>query len=167
MNLQEQISRMKSMMGVIKEDFDNIKNIDYEDELFQHHKRDNLPYHSKYDETKTVESYKEHFMDEVKKYIVEDNKIMLYRVVAVPNESQIKKPFGIYWAFKKEDSNVINWEDINEPENLKVYRITALFDINDIDWKNSFDLYLMNDFMESEIRTKQDVNPTDYFIEEI
>ena len=167
MNLQEQISRIQEMMGVINEDFDNIKNIDYEDELFHHHKRDNLPYLSKYDETKTVESYKEHFMDEVKKYIMEDNKIMLYRVVAVPNESQIKKPFGIYWAFKKEDSNVINWEDINEPENLKVYRITALFDINDIDWKNSFDLYLMNDFMESEIRTKQDVNPTDYFIEEI
>ena len=125
------------------------------------------PYHSKYDETKTVEDYKEHFIDEVKKYIVEDDKIMLYRVIAVQNESQIKKPFGKYWAFKKEDSQVINWENINEPENLKVYRITALFDIKDIDWKNSFDLYLMNDFMESEIRTKKNVNPKDYFIEEI
>ena len=154
------------MMGVITENI-NVSDIDYNEEHFDFHKKHNLQHHSKYGDDKNLDDFKSDFINEVKKYIVEDNKILLYRVIATNDESQIRKPFGIHWAFKKEDSRVINWEEIDEPENLNIYRITALFDLKDVDWKNSFDLYLMNDFMESEIRVKRDAMPQDYFIEEI
>jgi len=166
MNLQEQVYRIQSMMGIISESLD-VTDIDYDDVLFDYHKKQNLQYHSKNGNDKNLDDFKKHFIDEIKKYIFEDNKILLYRVIAVNDESQIRKPFGIYWSFKKEDSQVINWEEIDDPENLNVYRITALFDIKDIDLKNSFELYLINDFMESEIRIKKGVMPQDYFIEKI
>jgi hypothetical protein len=157
MNLQEHIRR------VLREHIE----FDYDQESFDYNEKENLPYHSKYKSGKSVDYYKKHFIEEIKKFIVENNKIILYRVVATKKESDIKKPFGIYWAFKKEDSQVIDFETISDIEGLKIFRITALFNLNDINWKDSFDLYLMNDFMESELRIKDGVKPEEYFIEEI
>ena len=157
MNLQESIRR------ILREEIE----FNYGQDLFDYHKKENLPYHSKYKRGESIDYYKKHFIDEVKKHIVEDNQILLYRVVATKKEKDIKKPFGIYWAFKKEDSQVIDWENIKDTDDLKLFRITALFNLSDINWKNSFDLYLMNDFMESEIRVKDGANPEEYFIEEL
>ena len=157
MNLRENIRR------ILREEIE----FNYPQNFFDYHKKENLQYHSKYKRGESIDYYKKHFIDEVKKYIVEDNKIILYRVVTTKKEKDIKKPFGIYWAFKKEDSQVIDWENIKDTDDLKLFRITALFDFNDINWKDSFDLYLMNDFMESEIRVKDGANPEEYFIEEL
>lgn len=157
MNLRENIRR------ILREEIE----FNYPQDFFDYHKKENLQYHSKYKRGESIDYYKKHFIDEVKKYRVEDNKIILYRVVTTKKEKDIKKPFGIYWAFKKEDSQVIDWENIKDTDDLKLFRITALFDFNDINWKDSFDLYLMNDFMESEIRVKDGANPEEYFIEEL
>ena len=156
-NLQETIRR------ILREEIE----FDYPEDSFNYNKKENLPYHSKYEKDKKLDDYKKDFINEIKKYIVENNKIILYRVIATKSEKDIKKPFGIYWAFKKEDSRVIDWETIDDIEELKVFRMTALFNLSDINWEHSFDLYLMNDFMESELRVKEGVNPKDYFIEEI
>jgi hypothetical protein len=153
----------ESIRRILREEIE----FNYTQDFFDYHKKENLPYHSKYKRGESIDYYKKHFIDEVKKYIVEDNQILLYRVVTTKKEKDIKKPFGIYWAFKKEDSQVIDWENIKDTDDLKLFRITALFDLSDINWKDSFDLYLMNDFMESEIRVKDGANPEKYFIEEL
>jgi methyl coenzyme M reductase subunit D len=156
-DLQESIRR------ILREEIE----FNYGQDLFDYHKKENLPYHSKYKRGESIDYYKKHFIDEVKKHIVEDNQILLYRVVATKKEKDIKKPFGTYWAFKKEDSQVIDWENIKDTDDLKLFRITALFNLSDINWKDSFDLYLMNDFMESEIRVNYGANPEEYFIDEL
>lgn len=139
----------------------------YDQDFFDYHKEDTLPYHSKYSEGESIDYYKKHFIDEVKKYIIEGDKIILYRVIASKEEKDIKKPFGIYWSFKKVDSEVIDFESIEDVDDLKIFRITVLFNISDINWEDSFDLYLASDFMESELRVFKNTNPEEYFIEEI
>lgn len=124
--------------------------------------------HSKYKEGESVEYYKKHFIDTIKKYIVEGDKIILYRVVAVKSEKDIRKPFGNYWSFEKYGDEVIDWESIEyNPNDLKIFRITALFNLSDINWYDSFDMYLYGDFNESELRVLNSVSPEEYFIEEI
>ena len=91
----------------------------------------------------------------------------MYRNVAVKNKEDIRKPFGNYWSFKKYGDEVIDWEAVEDnPNDLKLFRITALFNLSDINWYDSFDMYLYGDFNESELRVFS-TNPTEYFIEEI
>jgi len=123
--------------------------------------------HSKYSEGESVNYYKKHFIDTIKKYIVEGDKIVLYRNVAVKNEEDIRKPFGNYWSFEKYGDEVIDWESMEyATDDLKIFRITALFNLSDINWYDSFNIYLYGDFIESELRVFN-TNPTEYFIEEI
>ena len=122
--------------------------------------------HSKYKEGESVEYYKKHFIDTIKKYIVQGDKIILYRVVAVKGEKDIRKPLGNYWSFEKDiDLGFLDYvENIND---LKLFRITALFNLSDINWYDSFDMYLYGDFNESELRVLNNVSPLTYHIEDI
>ncbi len=55
----------------------------------------------------------------------------------------------------------------DDPDDLKLFRITALFNLSDINWYDSFDMYLYGDFRESELRVFNTKTLQSYFIEEI
>ena len=62
----------------------------------------------------------------------------------------------------------MDWESIeDDPNDLKIFRITALFNLSDINWYDSFDMYMYGEFIESELRVLNSVSPLTYHIEEI
>ena len=65
MNLKQTIRR------ILREEIE----FNYPKDSFNYNKKQNLPYHSKYEKTKELDDYKKDFINEIKKYIVENNKI--------------------------------------------------------------------------------------------
>lgn len=156
---------MKNRIQKILKEFIDIKDVDD----FDYHERQNLPYHSGYREDKEQEEYKEDFKGIMGQYI-DGNEITLYRVVLLDKEENLLEPLGIYWSVDKETAQYIDdeeYEHTTPVENKKPYMIVGRFRLSDIDWEDSFDLYLMNDFMEKEIRVKKGIKPIEYRLEKL
>ena len=156
---------MKDKIQKILKEFIDIEDVDD----FDYHERQNLPYHSGYREDKEQKEYKEDFKRIVRQY-VDGNVVTLYRVVLLVKEENLLEPLGIYWSFDKESAQYIDDEGYDHStsvEDKKPYMIVGRFNITDIDWEDSFDLYLMNDFMEKEIRVKKGIKPIEYRLEKV
>jgi hypothetical protein len=144
---------MKNIIYKILKEYIDIKDVDN----FDYHQTQNLPYHSRYGEDKGQSEYKEDFKGTIKQY-VEGNEITLYRVVLLDKEENLLEPLGLYWSVDRDSAQYIDdeeYEHTSPVENKEPYMIIGRFSIKDIDWEDSFELYLMNDFMEKEVRVKK------------
>lgn len=158
---------MKNLIRKIIKEFIDIEDVDD----FDHHERYNLQQgiHSGYREGKGQKDYKNDFKRIVGHY-VDGDEITLYRVVLLNKKENLLEPLGIYWSFDKGSAQYIDdvgYVHTTPLEDKKPYVIVGRFRLSDIDWKNSFDLYLMNDFMEKEIRVKKGIKPINYSLESL
>ena len=135
------------------EKFIDISKIDWD-----YHLLHNLDNHSKYKKGKSISYMVNVFENELNNFIT-NNTITLYRKLALKNENSLKYPYGIFWSFKEDFAQIIDDENYEGERGDKPFILKGIFDIKDIDWTSTFNIYLMNDFMECEIRTKQNSKP--------
>jgi len=129
--------------------------------------KQNIEYHSLYaklknldffdDDDKVTSTLVKGFINDVKtKSQFINGKILLYRALAIKNIEKLNvEKLGIYWSVNEDKTGVFDdegYEHKEKPNYKSVFIIRAEFNTNDIDWQNSFDLYVMNDWMEGEIR---------------
>lgn len=158
-------------MKLIKtfESFSNENNIkdfvDLEKIDFDYHVKYNLQAHSGYsdgedsEDESTIHDLLDRFDKILKRFFLKNNEMVLYRMVMLDNPESLKKPYGIYWAYKEQYAQVIDDEGYEGERGNTPYILKATFDIKDINWTETFNLYLMNEFMEGEIRTFENSEP--------
>ena len=130
---------------------------------------ENLEYHTaRHDGNLTKESDKElifntlmnHFINRVYKINnIKDSKMLLHRAIELESIDTLNENLGIYWSFDKNNTFVFDDEDYNHGENnkknYKRFEFSSEILLKDIDWDETFDLYLIQEFGESEIRLKK------------
>mgnify|MGYP000064125456 CR=1 FL=1 len=115
--------------------------------------------------TKDVEQLmKKRFLTEVESTVgIKDGIATLYRAIALDSIDDIDTTnLGIYWARSEKESVVIDDEGYNhngKNRGKDKYVIKADVSINDIDWQSTFDIYVMNNWMEGEIRVSKGQPP--------
>ncbi len=129
--------------------------------------KQNIQYHSLYPKLKNLNFFDDDekvtsilvkgFINDVKaKSELVNGKIRLYRALAIKNIEKLNvEKLGIYWSVNEDKTGVFDdegYEHKEKPNYKSVFIICAEFNTKDIDWQNSFDLYVMNDWMEGEIR---------------
>ena len=129
--------------------------------------KQNIQYHSLYSKLKNLNFFDDDekvtsilvkgFINDVKaKSELVNGKIRLYRALAIKNIEKLNvEKLGIYWSVNEDKTGVFDdegYEHKEKPNYESVFIIRAEFNTKDIDWQNSFNLYVMNDWMEGEIR---------------
>lgn len=97
------------------------------------------------------------FVEEVhKKTNIEDGKMSLYRAISLEKIEDLSPELGIYWSFDKNKTFVFDDEGYdhkeNNKENYKRFEFNAEISLSDINWVETFDIYIIQEFGESEIR---------------
>jgi len=162
---------MKNYLNYIKEKvtaidirtFIDVSKIDYD-----YHFKNNLQYHSLYnklldaDSTEAINILIDGFLKDVENKIeFVDDRARLYRAIALEHIYKLNKDLGIYWAYS--ESGAVVYDDVGyvhetQPsENVIILR--ADFDIIDVDWQNTLDLYLMNEWFENEVEVVETSHP--------
>jgi hypothetical protein len=82
----------------------------------------------------------------------------LYREIGLTDISALKMPLGIHWAY--DACGVNNYDDCNykhfdDKKEHKSYVVRANIDFEDIDWRQTFDFYIIAEFCESEISVER------------
>lgn len=97
------------------------------------------------------------FVEEILKLEnIEKNSIKLYRAIALNNINDLNLNLGIYWSFDKDNTSVFDDEGyVHKNKNrskYKVFEFESEIELSDVDWETTFDLYLIQEFGEYEIR---------------
>lgn len=95
--------------------------------------------------------------DVKKKATIKNGKIRLWRSLALDSIKSLDRQLGVYWGIKPTFAVTYDdgyYEKKYTPNYDNPTIIQAEFNLSDIDWQNSFELFLMNDWMEGEIRVK-------------
>ena len=131
----------------------------------------NIKYHSLYNKIlqlnnddvevneKVVKYLQNNFEKQVKeKTTIKNGKVVLFRAIALDDINNLDThKLGIYWANKINKAGVFDdegYEHIEEPSYENIYVLKGEFDLNQIDWQSSFVLFIMNDWLEGEVRVK-------------
>jgi hypothetical protein len=88
--------------------------------------------------------------------------VTLYRAIGLMRIEDLKIPLGKYWAFDYEKAKVIDdegYKHSTDKGSHEQFKFKAVYSFDDINWKESFNKYLMNDFMESEIEIQEESLP--------
>jgi hypothetical protein len=101
------------------------------------------------------------FIKEVEKRVTLDNgSICLYRQLGLKDINELQLPLGRYWSYNADD--VDNYDDCGfkhtNKESHKEYVIKADIPLNDIDWNQTFNNYVISEFTESEITINNNSN---------
>jgi hypothetical protein len=148
------IKRFESHKGDSIKHLVDISKID-----FDYHEKYNLSIHSHYKEGADIEYYLNKFDSILNHFFIEGGQITLYRALMLNSSSDLKKPYGIFWAYNEKNAQVIDDEGYEGKRGDREFILKGTFDIRQIDWTSTFDLFLMNSFMEGEIRTFEDSEP--------
>ena len=108
----------------------------------------------------------------IKRTNVIENDIILYRFLAlVDGVNGLKDNLGSSWAYIDKEARgypLGDWEnkDIPKKEALGYgeYLLKGVFDIQDVDWVGTFNMYLIFQFGESEIKVKKGAKPKELYI---
>jgi hypothetical protein len=113
--------------------------------------------------TKQVEDIiKDKFYQELKKIVsLVDGKIRLFRAIKLKDINTIDvENLGVFWAYNYNFAEVFDDEDYQHNNKdigrYSDYVIKADFNLIDVDWSRTLDLYIMSEFGEGEIRLKKD-----------
>ena len=137
---------------------------------------DNIEYHSVYSKinsnTDAEKILKENFIQSFKKnvQIDKDGNVTAYRLLLLDDISDLDtNNLGIYWAYS-EDKVVIADDEGYEHEKKSYenkYIIKVKANIKNINWQDTFDLYVMNDWMEGEIRFIKNTKPSQTYYKKL
>ena len=154
---------------------DMIKSVNLDKNIYEQ----NIEYHSIYPKINskeyTIDSeqiLKENFIQSFLKNVEidSDNNITAYRLLALDDISDLDKDnLGIYWACS-EDKVVIADDEGYEHEKKSYknkYLIKVKANIKDINWQDTFELYVINDWMEGEIRFIKSTKPVETYYKKI
>jgi hypothetical protein len=148
------------------------ENVNYKDlnlQQFNWNVGENLEYHTaRHEGNLTKENDSElifntlinHFINRVYKINnINDGKMLLHRAIELESIDSLNENLGIYWSFDKNNTFVFDDEDYdhgkNNKKNYKRFEFSSEILIKDIDWSETFDLYIIQEFGESEIRLKK------------
>jgi hypothetical protein len=88
-----------------------------------------------------------------------ENKMKLYRAIKLESVKDLNQNLGVYWSFDSNNLEVFDDENYDHSgknkKDYKVYEFSSEVDIDDINWEITFNLYIIQDFYESEIRLKE------------
>lgn len=139
------------------------KNDHYWAKIHKFNRSENYPYHSvvKNDfKNLTNEVIFERCLNEFCEIIYQNynsDGVTLYRAIALQDLTELQHPLVTYCSYV--ESEALVYDDCGFPHDKSIkrddYILRASVKLNDINWADSFELYLMLDFAESEIR----VNP--------
>ncbi len=150
----------------------SIKDKKYWDRIHFLNRTENYPYHSlvKDDfENQTNEMIFErclHKFCEILYLNYSNDGVRLFRALALHDLSELKFPLGVYWSYLECEAHV--YDDCDYPHDKNInrdhYIVQSDVSLNDIDWALTFELYLMLDFAESEVRLKHNASITNAVI---
>ena len=137
---------------------------------------DNIEYHSAYSKINSnadaEKILKENFIQSFKNnvQIDKDGNVNAYRLLMLDDISDLDtNNLGIYWAYS-EDKVVIADDEGYEHEKKSYenkYIIKVKANIKNINWQDTFDLYVMNDWMEGEIRFVKNTKPSQTYYKKL
>ena len=88
--------------------------------------------------------------------------ITIYRALGLEKIEDLKLPLGEYWSFDFNNAKIYDDEDFchfSDTYNHKSFVLKAKYKFSDVNWEDTLDLYMLNDFLEYEIRTNKNAIP--------